>query len=200
MGLEQSLIISQTTSMTKELSPQSQIDILTLNRLLVLNENGQEILISSFWKSNPVVIIFLRHFGCIACRAQVDKVWKNKEALQKTGNKIIFVGNGTAEMINGFKEELNIMDAPIFTDPTMEIFDACGLNRGLKYLLNAKAILQAGKLYKEGYTQGTQKKENGAHTQMGGIMAIKPPGQVTYHFASEYLGDFDDSSKWSESN
>ena len=88
---------------------------------------------------------------------------------------------------------MNILDAPIFTDPTMEIFDACGFNRGLQYLLHPKSALQLARLYKEGYSQGKQQKENGAHTQMGGIVAIRPPGIVTYHFASEYLGDFTES-------
>lgn len=182
--------------MTKEITPQSQVNILSLNRLNVLNENNDKVLISTFWKTSPVVIILLRHFGCIACRAQVDQVWKKRKDLEKNKTKIIFIGNGSPDMIKIFKEELNIPEAPIFTDPSLEIFDACGLNRGLKYLVNAKTVLQGIKLYNEGYTQGAQSKETGFHTQMGGIIAIKPPGQVTYHFASEYLGHFDDESKW----
>jgi peroxiredoxin len=184
--------------MTKQLTPQSMVDILTLNRLQIFTESGDKVSVASFWKNTPAVIIFLRHFGCIACRAQVDQVLKNKTTLDKNGTKIFFIGNGSPEMIKIFKEELNITDANIFTDPTMEIFDACGFNRGLKYLVNAKTVLQGIKLYNEGFSQGTQKKENGAHTQMGGIIAIRPPGIVTYHFASEYLGHFDDVNKWTE--
>lgn len=171
---------------------QSLVDILTLNRLLVLDENNEKIRVSSFWKNNSVIIIFLRHFGCIGCRAHVDKVWKQRKALEKSGAKIIFIGNGAPEMIKNFKSEMNVLDAPIFTDPSLEIFDACGLNRGIKYLVSPGTVIQAAKLYKEGYSQGKQVKENGFHTQMGGVMAIKPPGQVTYYFASEYLGDFED--------
>jgi peroxiredoxin len=178
----------------KKETTQSHVDILTLNRLKVLNESNEEILVSSFWKIDPTIIIFLRHFGCIACRAHVDQIWKKRNELEKTGSKIIFIGNGTPAMIKAFKEDVNILDAPIFTDPTLEIFDACGFNRGLKYLLNPLSAIQMAKLYRDGYTQGTQTKDNGLHTQMGGIVAIKPPGQVTYHFASEYLGDLEDAS------
>jgi hypothetical protein len=175
---------------------QQIVDILALNRLVILNEHNEKVLISSFWKTNSVIIVFLRHFGCIACRAHVDQVWKKKSEIEKSGTKIIFIGNGSPELIKIFKEDMKIFDAPIFTDPTLEIFDACGFNRGLEYLLTPKSALSMAKLYMGGYSQGQQKKENGFHTQMGGILAFKPPGQVTYQFKSEYLGDFDDINDW----
>lgn len=175
----------------------SKIDILALNRISVLDENNTKILVSSFWKNNPVVIVFLRHFGCIACRAHVDQIWKNKKKFDQTKTNIIFVGNGSPNMIKLFKEDLGLLDAPIFTDPTLEIFDACGFNRGLNFLLTPMSAVKMAKLYWEGYSQGKQSKETGAHTQMGGIAVFKPPGLLTYHFVSAYLGDFDDSSKWS---
>lgn len=179
--------------MTKP-TPQSMVDTLSLKRILILNENGDKIYASTLWKSQSVVLVFLRHFGCIACRAQVSQIMKNKDTLEKNGSKIIFIGNGSASMISSFKEELKIPNALVFTDPTMEIFDACGFNRGLKYLINAKTLLQGIQLYQDGFTQGVQTKKNGSHLQMGGIIALKPPGIVTYHFASEFLGHFDDIS------
>ena len=177
--------------MTKN-NPNSLIDILALKRILIMNEDGDQIHASTLWNTQSVVLVFLRHFGCIACRAQIDQVMKNKETLEKNKTKVIFIGNGSPEMIKAFKEDLKIPNAIIFTDPTLEIFDACGFNRGLKYLVNAKTVLQGIKLYKDGFSQGEQKKENGSHLQMGGIIAMKPPGIVTYHFASEYLGHFDE--------
>lgn len=177
--------------MTK-LTPQSMVDTLALKRIIIWNENGDKVYASTLWKSQSVVLVFLRHFGCIACRAHISQITTNKAMLEKNGFKIIFIGNGSPNMIKGFKEDLKIPNALIFTDPTLEIFDACGFNRGLKYLVNAKTVLQGIKLYKDGFTQGEQKKDNGSHLQMGGIIALKPPGIVTYHFASEYLGHFDD--------
>lgn len=168
------------------------VDTLALKRILILNENGDKVYAASLWKSQSVVLVFLRHFGCIACRAQIDQIMKNKTQLENNGSKIIFIGNGSSSMIKSFKEDLKIPNALIFTDPSLEIFDACGFNRGLKYLINAKTILQGIQLYKEGFSQGVQKKDNGSHLQMGGIIALKPPGIVTYHFASEFLGHFDD--------
>ncbi|MDO9183373.1 MAG: AhpC/TSA family protein [Bacteriovorax sp.] len=180
----------------KKETTQSHVDILALNRLSVFNERKEEILVSSLWKTNSVIIVFLRHFGCIACRAHVDQVWKNKMELEKSGSKIIFIGNGSPEMIKPFKEDMNVSDAPIFTNPNHEIFDACGFNRGVKYLMTPQSAMKMVKLYWEGYSQGTQQKGNGEHTQMGGILAIKPPGKVTYHYVSEYLGDFDEQTNW----
>ena len=173
-------------------TPQSMVDVLALKRILILNEAGDKVYVSSLWNSQSVVLVFLRHFGCIACRAQIDQIMKNKTMLEKNGAKIIFIGNGPSAMIKAFKEDLKIPHALIFTDPSLEVFDACGFNRGLKYLVNAKTVMEGLKLYNEGYTQGIPTKATGSNLQMGGIIAMKPPGIVTYHFASEYLGHFED--------
>jgi len=177
--------------MTKKTS-QFPVDTLTLKRLQLFTENGDKIYASSLWQSQSVVLVFLRHFGCIACRAQISQIMNNKQQLEKNGAKIIFIGNGSPSMIKIFKEDLKIPNALIFTDPSLEIFDACGFNRGIKHLVNIKTIVEGFKMHKEGFSQGEQKRDNGSHLQLGGIIAIKPPGVVTYHFASEYLGHFDD--------
>lgn len=60
MLLEEFSKVLQTIIMTKEISPQSQVNILTLNRLAVLNEDNDKVLLSTFWKGSPVVMILLR--------------------------------------------------------------------------------------------------------------------------------------------
>lgn len=172
-----------------------RVNFLALSRLKVLDENGREIIMSNFWKNKAVVIVFVRHFGCIACRAHVDQIWNKRGDIKKNSN-IVFIGNGKPEVIEHFKEDVNARDALIFTDPTLEVFDACGLKRGIFNLVNPKSLKGAIGLSKEGYSQGAWDTRTGTHTQMGGVVAIKPPGNVVYHFVSEYLGDFDKPEDW----
>ena len=169
-----------------------RIDILALKRLKVYDENGLFHYFSDFLELPLLTIIFVRHFGCIACRAHVDQIW-NLDKLQKNKkNKIIFIGSGSSHVIKTFKEEMNVQDADIYTDPSLEVFDACGMNRGMKNLVNLKSIKGVRKLQKKGYSQGSF-KDSGANRQMGGVLVLKRVGEVLYSFASEFVGDLAES-------
>jgi hypothetical protein len=87
---------------TKHSGDQQKIDILALNRMKLLDENEEEVLVSSYWKEHSVVLIFIRQFSCIACRAHVDQIIKKKSELEKKRTKVIFIGNGSPYMIKVF--------------------------------------------------------------------------------------------------
>ncbi len=171
--------------------PQDKVDILTLNRLKVLDETGREFLISSLWKEKPAVLVFVRHFSCIACRAHVKQIWGEKEKFRRSGAQIVFIGNGEPYFIRSFKEDLGVQDATIYTDPTLKTFDACGFLRGFLNLIDPRGVKNIVELLMDGHRQGPIDKASGVHTQMGGVVALKHPGIVLYHFVSEYLGDND---------
>jgi hypothetical protein len=132
----------------------------------------------------------LRHFGCISCRSLAVDIWKNKEKYEKDGARIIFIGNGKANFINGFKEQLGLGEVPIFTDPTLQSFRAAGFKRGFLAALGPKAIVNVYKMYGEGHRQGPTNKESGDLWQLGGVLVIKPDGRVGYHYISEVTGDY----------
>lgn len=184
---------------TKVTNDQHKIDILALARLVLLDRNGKEVLISSFWKTEPAVLIFLRHFSCIACRTYVELIWNKKEELKKSKTRVIFVGNGAPHFINMFKEDLDIPEADIYTDPTLQTYDACGLIRGIFHLMDPRGALKMVEFAIAGKKQGKWDSNSGTHTQMGGIVALKPPGIVVYHYIEDYLGDFDTSEDWKHS-
>jgi hypothetical protein len=177
-----------------------KVDFLALSRLKVQDENGNDIVVSSLWKTKPIIMIFVRHFGCIACRAHVDQIWNKRKDLRKTSN-IIFIGNGKPEIIKIFKEDVDALDAVILTDPSLKVFDACGFKRSPLNLIDPRGVKRGVGLTMEGYKQGAVLDgRTGAHTQMGGVIAFKPPGAVVYHFVSDYLGDFDKPEDWPVDN
>lgn len=180
---------------SKLLVMQQKVNLLTLKRLNVFNENGEEVNFSTFLENKTLTIIFVRHFGCIACRAHVDQIWNLKKLRSNSKNKIIFIGSGAPHIIKEFKDTMNVHKAEIYTDPSLETFEACGMSFGITKLVNFKSLSAMRKLNKEGYTQGSF-KDSGSHKQMGGVVIFKKPGQLIYHYSSEHLGDFDDSSKW----
>ncbi|MBY0414989.1 MAG: redoxin domain-containing protein [Bdellovibrionales bacterium] len=174
---------------------QHKVNILTLNRLKIYDEKNEPVLISSLWKEGPAVLVFIRHFGCISCRGHIDQVWNMREAIQKTGTKIFFIGSGSPYLISQFKKDHNISGAQIFTDPSLSTFKASGLIHTNTAELDSNSIRAIKDLEAKGYSLKIIEND-GDDTQLGGVVSIKPPGQVTYHFISEYIGDFDQPSDW----
>jgi peroxiredoxin len=176
---------------------QQKIDILTLNRLKIINERNEEIVLSSLWKDHPAVIVFIRHFGCISCRSHIDQVWSKKDKIESNGTKIYFIGSGSPYLISQFKKDCNITEARIFTDQTLESFKASGLIHTNTKVLDASSLKKIKELEAMGYS--LKKIENdGDDTQLGGIVAMKPPGIVGFHFISQYIGDFEDKKIWDQ--
>ena len=165
-----------------------KVDVVRLANSIVLTPDGKQLKLGRLWQSRPTVIIFLRHFACIACRAHASQFWADRERYK--GMSLIFLGNGSPDFIEKFREDLGLGNAVILTDPTLESFRAAGFRHGFRYVLQKDSILNAVKLYRQGHKQATYKKKAGTHWQMGGIMAIKTNGEVTYHYISESLGDF----------
>lgn len=179
----------------EDLIRQQHINILALKRLKVLDHDNNEVFFSKFWEQTTI-IVFVRHFGCIACRARVDQISKFYSDMKNKEMRVIFIGNGQPHMIKTFKEDLGLPKAQIYTDPTLKVFDACGMNRSFMNLVNVRSITAMRKLAKEGYAQGSFSRDTGTHRQMGGVVALEKPGKVLYHFTSEFLGDFDNPTNW----
>lgn len=166
------------------------MNILNFSNCSVLNEDGKEIRLGSLWKNQTILFIFLRHFACIACRAHATQIWLDRDKYQKNGTQIIFVGNGHPSYIKFFKEDLRIKDALVFTDPTLQSFQAAGFNRGFRAVVNAQTAVNSIKLIAQGHKQIRSTEATGDLWQLGGIIVIHPNSKVAYQYVSEALGDF----------
>lgn len=168
----------------------TNLDVNKLGQQKVLNEKGESLALSSLWQDQTAILIFLRHFGCITCRAHAQEVWEKRSEYQKAGAKIYFIGNGAPYFIGKFKKELKIFEAPVFTDPTLKAFDQAGFKRGLLATLNPTSLKNSVSLLAQGHRQGTTGGDAGDLWQLGGVVVIKPDGALLYHYISEAAGDY----------
>jgi len=171
-------------------TPVSQkVNVFLLSQVNLLDENGRKIRAATIWEKQKVVLIFLRHFACIACRAHAVQIWGQRELYEKNGAKVIFIGNGPASFIRGFKEDLKIVGAPVYTDPSLESFRVCGFKHGFLNLVKPATVVNAISLALDGHRQGPLQRGTGDHWQLGGVVVITPKNEVVFHFISESLGD-----------
>jgi hypothetical protein len=168
----------------------SKVNMPQLSRAVVFAGPDQPLLLEQLWRKQSVILVFLRHFACIACRAHAAQVWQDRQKYEASGAKIIFIGNGQPAWIEVFRHEVGVQDALVLTDPSMASFDAAGFKRRLLYLFRPKSSANMKALAAEGFEQGQHRPDAGSHFQMGGILAVSRSGEVLYQFASTAVGDF----------
>jgi len=157
----------------------------------VLDEHGASRKLSSFWQGRTAVLIFLRHFACVACRAHASQVWAEREKYQSRGAEIVFVGNGAANFITGFKEDLGLEGATVMTDPSLVAFRAAGFKRGFLASFGPRSLLNAYSLLGQGYRPGNlARPDKGDLWQLGGVLVVHASGKLAYHYISQAQGDF----------
>lgn len=175
------------------------IDIPTLSSCVAIGAQGQKMKIGQLWQSQTAVIIFLRHFGCIACRGHALQVWAERSKFESAGAKIVFIGNGQHTYIEKFQDELNLKGALILTDPSLMSFRAAGFRHGFFALFQPRSAFNFAKLAANGLSNQVATSEKGTNWQLGGIVVMKPDGKVAYHFVSEALGDYPPANDYAES-
>ncbi len=178
------------SSRAKDAPPAPPFNIVNFAGAKVIDEYGEEISVGSLWQKQTVVFIFLRHFACIDCRTQAVQVWNDREKYEKNGAKMVFVGNGSSAFMLRFKEDLNIRDAVIYTDPTLGAFRAAGFKRGFLAALGPKSLAAGLKMFQTGGRQASYSGESGDLWQLGGIVVVKRDGTIAYHHINQALGDY----------
>ncbi len=168
----------------------NSVNIVQLANAKIFDEQEQPNTFGKLWTKQTTMFVFLRHFACIACRTHAKQIWEQKDKYQQNGAKIVFIGNGSPHFIHIFRQDLQLGDAPIYTDPSLESFRAAGFKRGFLKALGPTAIKNGLKMASQGNKQSTYTKAAGDLWQLGGVLVVKPDGTVPYHYISEVLGDY----------
>ncbi len=166
------------------------LDVIALANAVVSDSTGNRLKVGMLWAKQSVILVFLRHYACIACRAHAEQVWGERDRYERTGAKLIFIGNGSPDYIERFRSDLKLNPAVVLTDPSLETFRAAGFKRGFFRVVNPQSAVNAAKLAMRGHKQAAYSQEAGTHWQLGGVVAVNTKGKVLYHYISHVLGDF----------
>src|SRR5215469_5903228 len=86
----------------------------------VHTESGANLL--ALAEASPVLLIFLRHFGCSFCRQTISDVAGLKGELDRRGVRPVFVHLGTPERARPFFEYYGIGDVERVSDPEARVY------------------------------------------------------------------------------
>ena len=86
----------------------------------IQTESGRSLLLLT--EASPVLLVFLRHFGCSFCRQAISDVAELKPELDKRGVRPVFVHLGTPDRAKPFFEYYGIGDVERVSDPEAKVY------------------------------------------------------------------------------
>ena len=107
------------------------------------------------------------------------------DTVHATGAELYVIGNGSPSFIDGFREETGY-DGPLYTDPSLAVYKAAELKRGITKTLDPRALGATIKAFAHGGRQG---RTQGDPWQQGGVLVIGTGGEIKWHHASARPGD-----------
>lgn len=157
--------------------------------LLKSGETGESVELQSLWQDQPVVLFFLRRFGCQLCRWMASEVSKLEPDLRASG--VALVGIGPEEI--GLKEfkEGGFFKGSIYIDEQKKCYKDLGFKRYtaisvVPAALGKKVRAAAAKANAE----GIQGNFSGDLLQSGGMLIVAKGGEkVLLYLIQDSPGD-----------
>lgn len=104
----------------------------------------------------PVLLVFLRHFGCTFCREAVAEITELRPEIEAKGTQLAFVHlSDDDEKAKKFFAPHGLQDVPRFADPEGILFQSFGLVRAhWRAYLNFESILRTLMAWLNGHWLG----------------------------------------------
>ncbi|MFN0015711.1 MAG: SelL-related redox protein [Saprospiraceae bacterium] len=139
----------------------------------------------------PVLLVFLRHFGCSFCREAMADIAKRRGRLEKKGLRIVFVHMAPEpKEAEKFFKKYKLHPIEHVSDPEKRFYRAFGLDRGtpgqLFGLMNWIRGFQGGVI--EGHGFAYQNENLGDGFQMPGVFVLHK-GAVIHSFVHAHAWD-----------
>src|SRR5277367_3956758 len=101
-------------------SGRDSMDEMTQSLASIRTESGANLL--ALAEASPVLLVFLRHFGCSFCRQAISDIAELKGELDRRGVTPVFVHLGTPERAKPFFEYYGIGDVERVSDPEAAVY------------------------------------------------------------------------------
>ncbi len=113
------------------------------------------------------------------------QVHRERETIRKRGAELAFIGIGNRHFAEAFRKQFDIQ-SPLYVDPTRDTYRALGMRSGLRAIFNLRSLRNMMRSLRAGFRPGLIQ---GDGRQLGGVVVVRPGGQVAYSYASSAGGD-----------
>ena len=147
--------------------------------------DGQSLL--SLTEEKPVMLVFLRHFGCVFCQEALRDLAENKAEIENRGCHVVFVHMQEAQKAETYFEKNGLSPTLHISDQNCDIYERFGLVKGsFSQLFGLRTMVR-------GFQAGMSMKQFGGGAfgdafQMPGIF-ILINGEVKAKFIHQTVSD-----------
>lgn len=103
--------------------------------------------VHSIARGQPVLIVFLRHFGCVFCQEAMRDIAEQRTKIESKGVRIICVHMSEPKVAEGFFQDFNLQGIDHVSDPDCAFYGQFGLLKGdFNQLFGLKVWLRTAEL------------------------------------------------------
>ena len=159
---------------------------------LVRTESGACLL--ELAEASPVLLVFLRHFGCSFCRMTISQIAELRGELSARGVRPVFVHLGTPEIAKAHFDFYELSDVERIDDPEATIYRSkvFGLGQESVWWQLVNPNVWAGWVLKGNIFKHGIGKIQGDGSQMPGVFFLKGP-KIVRKFVYRNISD---QPKW----
>jgi peroxiredoxin len=157
--------------------------------LALPDTTGAVVALASLWDQQPLLLAFLRHFGCTECLSLMAQLVEGQARLAAAGLAVAVVTQGTAEATAEFARE-RAPGLRLLADPERKAYEAYGLERGSLYqvLLSPKVWQGVARSRQRGIKPQMPPPGQDVR-QLSGTFVIGPDGRVRLPFYYDHIAD-----------
>ncbi len=123
-------------------------------------------------RNRPLLVVFLRHFGCLFCREALHDISSNPDIIANDKIKIILVHMASIKEAEDFFSQSNLKGIEHISDPELKIYNDFGLTKGtFRQLFGLSTWIRGYDVYQKGISFSA--RQIGDSFQMPGIFLLK---------------------------
>lgn len=152
----------------------------------MVTDSGETVLCLS--GKSPLLLVFLRHFGCIFCREALQDLSKLQSEITEKGGDLVFVHMSDKVTAEQYFKKYKLKDPRWVTDPDCAFYEEFGLLKG------SFSQLFGFKTWVRGFDSAVIKgngmswRQLGDGFQMPGVFLVDD-GEVKYSFIHDSVAD-----------
>lgn len=154
-----------------------------------IQADGSSVALSDLWSQaeRGIVLVFLRHFGCLFCRDHARQLRGAHAQFQERGFDVVAIGQGTPMRSQRFREEYDL-PFTVLGDKELASYRLYGLTHGIRNgPTDPKAYKAAVRAVLHGKLPG---KPDGDVLQNPGTFLISRDGTMLRSHIGQNAGDF----------
>ena len=152
----------------------------------MMTDEGESV--AAISERQPVLLVFLRHFGCTFCREALQDLYDRRAEIEMLGAKLVLVHMSTKEIAQRYFQKYGLAGTASIADPSCRFYQSFGLTKGTaRQLFGLHSWIrgfQAGVL--DGHGVGVQQLGDGF--QMPGVFVVQE-GELRGKFIHKLAGD-----------